>query len=271
LLGGQQAPEGIYYQNVFSYYNASASRNADFQGELLRKELKLHGSLDVYADQNIIGATTPFNILGASYGAMIDIPSAQVVGSGNASLDLATEHFDFSKSLAASRSSTATFNLADMYVEAINLGWHFTQVDVEATFGFFAPTGSYDAKKLINNGLGRWAEMGGLGAVVYLDPGKSWSLSAMMRYLTHQSQQGSDVRVGDDVLLEWGVGKTWRPLVQAVGGPARHRSRGLRAVAGDGQHRLSAPARHSQYQVARRRGGAGNRGNHQVWPVLPPI
>ena len=33
----------------------------------------------------------------------------------------------------------------------------------------------------------------------------------MTRDLTHQSQQGVDVRVGDDVILEWGVGKAFRP------------------------------------------------------------
>jgi len=43
LLGGAQAPEGIYYQNVFSHYHASGSRSADVTGELLRKQLELHG------------------------------------------------------------------------------------------------------------------------------------------------------------------------------------------------------------------------------------
>jgi hypothetical protein len=62
-----------------------------------------------------------------------------------------------------------------------------------------------------NNGLGRWAEMFELGAVVHLDAARTSSVSAMTRYLTHQSQQGVDVRVGDDVILEWGVGKTFRP------------------------------------------------------------
>jgi hypothetical protein len=53
--------------------------------------------------------------------------------------------------------------------------------------------------------------MFGLGAVGYLDQARTWSVSAMTRYLTHQSQQGKDIRVGDNFILEWGVGKTWRP------------------------------------------------------------
>jgi hypothetical protein len=93
----------------------------------------------------------------------------------------------------------------------MNFGWHWSRLDVLATFGFFAPVGSYDADKFINNGLGRWAEMFGLGAVAYLDAARSWSVSAMTRYLTHQKQKGAEIRVGDDFVLEWGLGKTFRP------------------------------------------------------------
>src|SRR5215510_11381802 len=74
-----------------------------------------------------------------------------------------------------------------------------------------APAGSYSSNRAINNGLGRWAEMFGLGAIGYVDADRSWSMSAMTRYLTHQSQQGVDIRVGDDFVLEWGLGKTFRP------------------------------------------------------------
>lgn len=230
LLGGSQAPEGIYYENIFTYYHAdgfrsvSASRAASIEvlrrqvGLAVNAELNLKSKLDVYVDQNIIGWTTPFKILGANYGLMIDIPLVQVTGTGNASLDLAAQRFGlFDRNItrnatrSGGASSTAHFNIADMYVEPINLGWHLPQLDVLATFGFFAPTGSYDPDKAINNGLGRWAEMFGLGAVVYLDAARSWSVSAMTRYLTHQKQEGVDIRVGDNFALEWGVGKTFRP------------------------------------------------------------
>lgn len=229
LLGASQPPPGIYYQNIFSYYNASgdllsASKVRALQtvpgreGGTVSANLKAKGSLDVYVDQNIIGVTTPFKLLGANYGLFADIPFAQVHGTGAASLDLgSTIHRllegDVSRSASASRdnASTASFNIADVYFEPINFGWHFPQLDVYASFGFFAPTGSYDSDKNINNGLGRWAEMFGLGAVLYLDQARTWSISALTHYITHQGQQGADVRVGDDLALEWGVGKTFRP------------------------------------------------------------
>lgn len=230
LLGGAQAPEGIYYQNIFSYYHGSASgileasRSRDLQvfgrqlGLTVNATFNTKSSLDAYIDQNIIGMTTPLKILGANYGFMVDIPFDAVHGTGDASLDvgaslktLFNRNFSTSASFSRSRSATSDFNIADVYVEPINFGWHLPQLDVLATFGFFAPAGEYSSNRLINNGLGRWAEMFGLGAVAYLDAGRSWSISAMTRYLTHQSQQGADIRVGDDFVLEWGLGKTFRP------------------------------------------------------------
>jgi hypothetical protein len=230
LLGGAQAPEGIYYQNIFSYYHgnefqslsASQARSLEIfrqqVGLSVTANLNTKSNLNVYVDQNILGVTTPFKILGANYGLMIDIPFSAVYGSGNASLDLASQRFGFfeqnitrNASAAGGASSSASFNIADIYVEPINFGWHLPQLDILASFGFFAPTGSYSADKAVNNGLGRWAEMFGLGAVAYRDADRSWSVSAMTRYLTHQGQEGVDVRVGDNFALEWGVGKTFRP------------------------------------------------------------
>jgi len=231
LLGASQSPEGLYYQNIFSYYNTSGSavfdasrtRSLELFGRqvlslTLSANLKLNASLDAYVDQNIIGLTTPFKLFGANYGFLVDVPFAQVTGSGTASLDVGGElrgifDRDFTRSTTfnANRSSTASFNIADMYVEPVNLGWHLARFDILASFGFLAPTGNYNSSQPINNGLGRWAEMIGLGAVAYLDEARSWSVSAMTHYLTHQGQQGVDVRVGDDFALEWGVGKTFRP------------------------------------------------------------
>jgi len=230
LLGASQAPEGLYYQNIFSYYHASGSGTLDasrarsleaFGRQLnltVNANFNLRSSLDAYVDQNIIGLTTPFKIFGANYGFMLDVPFDQVSGSGTASLDVGADlrgifdrNFTASTTLGGTRSNTASFNIADVYVEPINLGWHLPRFDITATFGVFAPTGKYNSKAAINHGLGRWAEMFGLGGIAYLDEARSWSISAMTRYITHQGQQGVDLRVGDDFALEWGIGKTFRP------------------------------------------------------------
>ena len=63
ILGAQQAPEGLYYSNVFSYYHASGNDFAE-TGPLkcgprdrvcLSLNLGGNGSLDLFVDQNIFG------------------------------------------------------------------------------------------------------------------------------------------------------------------------------------------------------------------------
>src|SRR5262249_35945705 len=125
LLGGAQAPEGIYYQNVFSYYHGSASgilevsRARDLQvfgrqlGLTVNATFNTKASIDAYIDQNIIGMTTPLKIFGANYGFMVDIPFDAVHGTGDASLDVGASLkglFDrnFSTSASFTRSKSAT-------------------------------------------------------------------------------------------------------------------------------------------------------------------
>jgi hypothetical protein len=95
LLSVQQAPEGILYQNLWSYYHASG--NSFLQtgpvkcGSLGRLCLGFNantsGSLDLFADQNIFWLVTPFKFLGASCGFLIDVPFAIADASGAGALE----------------------------------------------------------------------------------------------------------------------------------------------------------------------------------------
>jgi hypothetical protein len=249
LLGAVQAPDDRpHYQNVFSYYHASESRT--FSGTRtigtdvqLQGDLTLSGTLDVFVDQNIFVWTTPLKVFGASYGMLIDIPLAHLDASGNASLDFLAGPFDRT---FARGTQTGLYGLGDIYVEPINLGWHLPRLDIYAGAGFFAPAGHVDPDRIANIGLGRWAEMLSLGGVAYLDAEKTWSVSVMSRYLRHEKQETADVRVGDDVIVEWGIGKSFRPslgqidvgavgyaqwqVTDASGSDVPSRVKGLRAV-----------------------------------------
>jgi hypothetical protein len=95
ILGAQQAPVGLYYSNVFSYYHASGNDFAE-TGPLkcgprdrvcLSLNLGGNGSLDLFIDQNIIGWTTPLKFLDANYGFFVDVPFAIADASGAGSLE----------------------------------------------------------------------------------------------------------------------------------------------------------------------------------------
>src|SRR5208282_2776814 len=93
-LSAQQAPEGIFYSNVWSYYHASGSDFGSIESPkcgpaTICTSLKLNvsGSLDEFVDQNIIGWTSPYKVLGANYGLFVDVPFAIADASGAASLE----------------------------------------------------------------------------------------------------------------------------------------------------------------------------------------
>ena len=63
LEGGSQAPEGLYYQNLWSYYHASGSdfsaigplKCGPFDKACLSLNVGGSGNLDLFVDQNILG------------------------------------------------------------------------------------------------------------------------------------------------------------------------------------------------------------------------
>jgi hypothetical protein len=77
-----------------------------------------------------------------------------------------------------------------MYVEPVDLGWHFSHMDAIVSSGFFAPSGPYNASSKVNIGYGHWAGVFGLGGVGYTDEARTWSLSIYAHYLLYGSQMG---------------------------------------------------------------------------------
>jgi hypothetical protein len=192
LLSQDQPPPGLYYSNEAVYYWAS--------GDRALRALSANANLDIFLDFNTLLWVSRWKLLGANFGMDASIPLVNT----NGSLDITA----LEGRIGLSRGSSE-FGLSSIYVEPINLGWHLPRYDVTAAFGFFAPAGGYNPNRVINTGLGRWAEMISLGGVAYLDEQRAWYLDGWTRYLTHQGQQGIDLRVGDDFILEWGAGRTF--------------------------------------------------------------
>ena len=83
--------------------------------------------------------------------------------------------------------------------------------------GVFAPTGRYTDGASDNTGLGMWSyELYG-GTTVYLNEDRTWSFAALAFYETHSSKDDSDVKVGDILTIEGGLGKSWANGAAAFG------------------------------------------------------
>lgn len=105
-------------------------------------------------------------------------------------------------------SSDTNLDTGDLYVQPINLGWHTDRADYMAGLGVFAPTGRYEDGASDNTGLGMWSyEIYG-GTTVYLDQDRTWSFAALAFYETHSSKEDSNIKVGDILTIEGGIGKS---------------------------------------------------------------
>lgn len=106
---------------------------------------------------------------------------------------------------------------ADLYFQPVNLGWHTSRFDFIAGLGVYAPTGSYEFLADDNVGLGMWGyEIFG-GTTAYLDSGKRWSLAATAFYETHSEKKDTNIRVGDLLTIEGGLGYSFLEGAASVG------------------------------------------------------
>lgn len=105
----------------------------------------------------------------------------------------------------------------DLYFQPINLGWNTEWADFTAGVGIYAPTGEYEAGGSSNRGLGMWSFEVFAGTTLYLDEAKSWHFSATAFYETHTEKEDTDIRVGDFLTIEGGLGKSFMDGVLSVG------------------------------------------------------
>lgn len=216
--GASQPPEGVYYTNLFDYYHVSGSGFASASAAGCGANGKAcvggsfggSGSMDLFVDAHIFTWTSPFKVLGGTYGANLIVPFAIVDASGAATLEpvLSVAGSTLALPGAGAGGGSTKGSIGDIYVEPVNFGWHFKYFDATVASGFFAPSGPYNAGARLNVGFGHWTGVFGLGGVAYADAAHTWSLSVYAHYLLYASQIGRDYTLGDEVPFEWAAGKT---------------------------------------------------------------
>ena len=178
-------PPGLYLKTYNSFYTSNSFRNS--QGR--RSGLGL--DLDALAVVPRLIWMTDQKILGADYGMDALVPFIQT---------------DFELDNVGVKQND--FCVGDIFVEPVDLAWHEERYDVGAAFGVWMPTGKYNRTNLASPGKDFWTSMFTLGATYYVDEEKTWSASILGRYEIHSEKDHTDVKPGQNVLFEWGVGKT---------------------------------------------------------------
>jgi hypothetical protein len=191
IQAGTQPPPGFYA--AFFYYHYSADTLKDRNGDAIAPSPQSSGSLGIDAYAPTFWYVSKLKVLGANYGAMAVAPWA------NGALEAPVFGLD---------QKTGT-SFADMFVRPIDLGWHPKRADITAGFEFYPPTGHYVLGGSDNTGKGMWTYEPYVGATVFFDEKKTLSLATNAFWEFHGTKTGSDIKVGQILTLEGGLGKSY--------------------------------------------------------------
>ncbi len=183
LNSGIQAPEGFTYANYFIWYPATKFK--DQNGDTAPIDF----DLDLLADFNLFVYTTKAKFLGANVGMTLGVPIV------NTPISLPNLGVGISP-----------VGLGDIYVEPINLGWKLKKANVKLAYGFVAPTGKFGAASDTTT-TDYWGHEITFANTIYLDKTKLTQFSFNTNWEIHQKKRHEDVKVGNNMTLEAGVGK----------------------------------------------------------------
>src|SRR5262245_32399602 len=163
---GVFAPPGVTFASVFQLYSFDQAKDSSGTPH------PISGNLSVLFQHNFVNWTTESAKAGAMrYGFVIDIPI-----SSN------------SLTIAELGSLSSGAGLTDIYIQPLALGWNFARADIQAAYGFIAPTGRYKSGATDNAGSGYWGHDISSGQTVYLTKNKATSLSARSEEHTSELQ-----------------------------------------------------------------------------------
>jgi hypothetical protein len=153
-----------------------------------------------YANISMFAWTTDHRLLGMRYGALIGIPFS----TGNLRPD-------------AEEEKSTDLGLGDVLVTPLALYGKSAIFDYQAQLTLWSASGRFAPGAHDNRGTGFPSLVYSLGGVLYPKGDRaSWSLSAIARIEQNFEQDGSDITPGDDVVLDWGVGKIVRALERPI-------------------------------------------------------
>jgi hypothetical protein len=191
VQSGSQPLPGFY--SALFYYRFDTDTIKDADGNTVRLSPATPGSLALTAVAPIAWYVSKAKVLGGNYGVMVVLPFA------NASLEAPAFQLD----------QTIDTGITDTLVRPLDLGWHTKRADVAAGFQLYVPTGRYEPGGSDNLGKGMWTYEPFIGTTVYLDEQRSVSLATTAYWEFHGKKEDSDVKVGQILSLQGGLGKSY--------------------------------------------------------------
>lgn len=153
FAGTLPPPGGALVRNYFMF------QDADLTARPNNAPVRVHTHTITYTDATLVMYTTPWRLLGANWGVatiaqtrIADQTMKVTAGGGPTS----TQH-------------STVGGFGDLIVSPLMLNWHFANFHLVGALMFYAPTGSYDRRRIIDIGLNRWSLEPDVG-VTWIDP-----------------------------------------------------------------------------------------------------
>ena len=187
IRGAASPLPGWSYTNFNRFFSNLDVKDSDGQTERSVDEIR-------YANISMITWATDWTIVGMRYGALAGVPF--VTGNLNPS------DGDLGQS---------AFGLGDILITPVSLYGRSSAWDYQFQFTVWSASGRFEPGSARNRGAGFWALLYSLGGVWYPRGNRSdWSLSAVARLEQNFEQKDTDIDPGEDVVIDWGVGKNVR-------------------------------------------------------------
>ncbi|KAF2336332.1 SphA family protein [Flavobacterium daemonense] len=186
LQSGTQAPENTVSLYLPGYlYTAGSLRDANGDKSIANPDVNMF--------LTGVGANyvSDFKILGANYGAtlLLAFASNRIQGS----------YVD----------SKSPFAFTDMLVQPIQLGWHHKKADFVFSYQLYLPTGKYELGASDNSGLGMFINEFSGGTTLFFNDKKTVHFSILAAYEINGKKKDTDIKTGDILSVEGGLGKTF--------------------------------------------------------------
>lgn len=153
-----------------------------------------------YANISMFTWTTDHEVLGLRYGALAGIPFS----TGNLRP-------------TADEVESTHLGLGDVLITPVSLYGASKEFDYQFQFTYWSSTGRFSPGAPDNRGTGFEALVYSLGGVYYpRGDRRDWSLSAVARFEQNFEQQGSGITPGNDIVVDWGIGKVLQLFERSV-------------------------------------------------------
>ncbi len=177
-------PLGLSYENATVVYHSGSQR--DRHGD----SAAIPGEITSVSNHSTLTWKSPWLLLGGNWVMRARVPITN------------SENNPYSTAL-----STTGFNIGDILLEPMALYWEGNRHYFHLSYGFWLDSGEFTYERNDGHGKGFTTHQASMGVTAYTSAKRDWHISVLGRYELHGSMQGADLTPGQNVTIDWAVGK----------------------------------------------------------------